>query len=1099
MQNRQGYCNCCHMHYINLEQHIISPQHRYFATYCRYRLGTSSLLDRFLHDVMQYHPHQYYDNRSTYDDMPFLTHLPPPKEAQLDNDQVPENGAEEDEDSLDDDREDSSMRDLKSIADSCSSCKSQDSMEEISHQSTVTQTSGNEQQLSMEDSQEETICIDNNMINHSPEESIQTSNSSHNIQSSPVVTEYPSSISSLPRDPAVSPVTTENASLSSPENHSISVIRCTPDRNDTCNKDVQLDKCPNSFESSLQLGASSVLRQSPKVGQGNSFHMTSGENSETKVSSMGMGTDDSLNYESIPNQRENSETVVSSVGMGTIGSLNFYSTPKVGENLETKLSIMCMGTGGSLNFESTPILGENSETKLSSIGTVPVNGVVEDVILPNIQSSQEEESSFLNISAILDESTTDSDMSFDCDAPFQSVAGQHSLSVKEIDLLTEVHVDLEDENYQSRLSSVLKVSSVEDTQEANVNTVEHCDEPVLPALPHVPPSFVGKTWTQIMYEDDLKIEAMVREFREGRNFRCYFNDEPEPKKTSKNKQKARKSTNGLREFNDTSSVCSFGNFSEASDTLCNAPPAKRPRKRTWRMASRCQVVKVSHGTQTSVIDYSIFGRHTFTEEELCDNETGIWLENDRTPNMSTRFCTLKLPESYSKILSPVQPETVVYVLSCPETSQNKAILDEIKMRRNLSSIDNDSIKYRYKQCSFKYYDSMTNRVLKTIPTDESGEKDKKPAHVRQLFKSLNLNVKLNKGLASQKKCLPASQPSDLLELESYASDPDKRDDSTSSQKLDGSSLSSIEGDDLTSSQKLDGPCFSSAKGDNLTSSQMLDGPCFSSAKRDNLTSSQMLNEASASSENCEISIDSPADKSYQLSVISPNDITHVQKENYSRSASCKQKVAKMPVKSIRNELLMKKNPKRIWKRKEANTKDSLFSKKTSGPMVLHHGIARVRIKNTSEKQISWVRSRKNEIIRKYISPLLSKYSAVLGCGHLARKTVVGNYLRTQKLDFKMLKKRKRPRKMFLNSTVTSGATETTERASAESILEQSEWASSKVTRWEVSDDERLLSTEKQPSSTATLPALSCPTGTPLFNTEILSLPSTSGKLNEKMN
>ncbi|XP_074155038.1 DBF4-type zinc finger-containing protein 2 isoform X5 [Sminthopsis crassicaudata] len=996
MQNLQGYCNCCHMHYINLEQHIISPQHRYFATYCRYRLGTNSLLDRFLHDVMQYHPHQYYDTRPTYDDMPLLSHLPPPKEAQLDNDQVPENGAEEESIS---DREDSSIRDWQSIADSYSSCNSQDNMEEVSHQSTVTQTSGNEQQLSMEDSQEETICIDSNMIKHSPEESVQTSNSSHNIQSSPVVTEYPSSISSLPRDPAVSPVTTENASLSSPETHSISVIKCIPNKNDTCNKDVQLDKCPNSFESSLQLGASSVLRQSPKVGQGNSFDMTS---------------------------------------------------------------------------------GENSETKLSSIGTVPVNEVVEDVILPNIQSSQEEESSFLNISAILDESTTDSDMSFDCDAPFQSVAGQHSLSVKEIDLLTEVHVDLEDENYQSRLSSVLKVSSLEDTQQANVNTVEHCDEPVLPALPHVPPSFVGKTWTQIMYEDDLKIEAMVREFREGRNFRCYFNDEPEPKKTSRNKQKARKSTNALREFNDTSSVCSFGNFSEDSDTLCNAPPAKRPRKRTWRMASRCQVVKVSHGTQTSVIDYSIFGRHTFTEEELCDNETGIWLENDRTPNMSTRFCTLKLPESYSKILSPVQPETVVYVLSCPEANQNKAILDEIKMRRNLSSIDNDSIKYRYKQCSFKYYDSMTNRVLKTIPTDESGEKDKKPAHVRQLFKSLNLNVKLNKGLASQKKCLPASQSSDLLELESCASDPEKKDDSTSSQKLDGSSLSSIEGDDLTSSQMLDGPCFSSAKGDNLTSNQMLD-------------------EASPSSENCEISIDSPADKSYQLSAISSNDTTHVQIENYSRSASCKQKVAKMPVKSIRNELLMKKNPKRIWKRKEANAKDSVFSKKASGPMVLHHGIARVRIKNASGKQICCVRSRKNEIIRKYISPLLSKYSAVLGCGHLARKTVVGNYLRTQKLDFKMLKKRKRPRKMFLNCTVTSGATETTERASAESILEQSEWTSSKVTRWEVSDDERLLSTEQQPSSTATLPALSCPTGTPLFNTEILSLPSTSGKLNEKMN
>ncbi|XP_027729295.1 DBF4-type zinc finger-containing protein 2 isoform X1 [Vombatus ursinus] len=976
MQNRQGYCNCCHVHYINLEQHIISPQHRYFATYCRYRLGTNSLLDRFLHDVMQYHPHQYYDNRPTYDDIPLLSRPSPPKEAQLDIDQVPEKGAEME--TLGD-GEDSSMKDLKSIEDSCSSCKSQKDMGEVSLRHTVIQTRTNEEQLPMEDSQEETMCIDNNM--QIPEENIQTTNSSHKIQFTPVITELSSSVNSLPQDPAVSPVVTENASLSSPETQSVSVIKCTPNRKDTCNNDIQFDKCSNSFESSLQLGTSSVLRQSPKVGQGNSFDMTS---------------------------------------------------------------------------------GENSETKLSSIGTVPVNEVVEDVILPNIQPSQEEESPFFNISAILDhESTTDSEMSFDCDTPFESVADQHTLAVKEIDFLTEVHVDLEDENYQSRLSSVLKVSSLGDAQPANVNTVEHHDEPVLPALPHVPPSFVGKTWTQIMYEDDLKIEAMVREFREGRNFRCYFDDEPETKKTSKNKQKGGTSANALPEFNDTASVCSFDNFSEASDTLCNAPPAKRPKKQTWRMASRCQVVKVSHGTQTSVIDYSVFGRHVFSEQELLDNETGIWLENDRTPNTSTRFCTLKLPESYTKILSPVQPETVVYVLSCPETNQNKAILDELKMRRNHNSIDNDSIKYKYKRCSFKYYDPMTNRVLKTTPTDLLGDKVKKPAHVRQLFKSLNLNVKLNKGVASQKECLPASQSSNLLDLDSSTSDPDKGDDLTSSQKLDGSSLSSAEEDDLTSSQKQDGPSFSS--------------------------------------EDYEVLIDSPADESYQQSAVSLLDTMHVQIENYSRSASFKQTVAKTPVKSIRSELLVKKNPKKIWERKEANSKNTGFSRKASGPMVLHHGIARVRIKDTSEKQIPWVRSRRNEIIRKYISPLLSKYSAVLGCGHLARKTVVGKYLRTQKLDFKMLKKRKRPRKMFLNSTVTSGATETPERASAESILEQSEWTSSKVTRWEVSDDQRLLNTEKQPSRTATLPALSCPTGTPLFNTETLSLPTTSGKLNEKMN
>ncbi|NXL88435.1 ZDBF2 protein, partial [Alectura lathami] len=70
VQNRQGYCNCCHVHYSNLEQHIFSSQHRHFTTYCRNRTGTSSLMERFLQDVLQHHPHRYHDNRPTYDDMP---------------------------------------------------------------------------------------------------------------------------------------------------------------------------------------------------------------------------------------------------------------------------------------------------------------------------------------------------------------------------------------------------------------------------------------------------------------------------------------------------------------------------------------------------------------------------------------------------------------------------------------------------------------------------------------------------------------------------------------------------------------------------------------------------------------------------------------------------------------------------------------------------------------------------------------------------------------------------------------------------------------------------------------------------------------------
>ncbi|KAM7153009.1 disintegrin and metalloproteinase domain-containing protein 23 isoform 5-T7 [Macrochelys suwanniensis] len=71
VQNRQGYCNCCHVHYSNLEQHVFSSQHRHFTMYCRNRTGTTTLMERFLQDVLQHHPHRYHDNRPTYDDLPF--------------------------------------------------------------------------------------------------------------------------------------------------------------------------------------------------------------------------------------------------------------------------------------------------------------------------------------------------------------------------------------------------------------------------------------------------------------------------------------------------------------------------------------------------------------------------------------------------------------------------------------------------------------------------------------------------------------------------------------------------------------------------------------------------------------------------------------------------------------------------------------------------------------------------------------------------------------------------------------------------------------------------------------------------------------------
>ncbi|NXO01394.1 ZDBF2 protein, partial [Rhinopomastus cyanomelas] len=87
MQNRQGYCSCCHIHYSNLEQHVFSSQHRHFTTSCKSRVGASSLMERFLQDVLQHHPNGYHDNRPSYDDLPLpvtpeatsVAHLSPEK------------------------------------------------------------------------------------------------------------------------------------------------------------------------------------------------------------------------------------------------------------------------------------------------------------------------------------------------------------------------------------------------------------------------------------------------------------------------------------------------------------------------------------------------------------------------------------------------------------------------------------------------------------------------------------------------------------------------------------------------------------------------------------------------------------------------------------------------------------------------------------------------------------------------------------------------------------------------------------------------------------------------------------------------------------
>lgn len=943
MQNRQGYCNCCHVHYSNLEQHIFSSQHRHFTTYCRNRMGTSSLMERFLQDVLQHHPHRYHDNRPTYDDMPLQI---TPASARI---ACP--SSEETEKKKNRGTQEISSKDQESIDDMCSSapCPSHEGPQETSVTQTLTQKLKTEEERVIGISQQSTGICSNEKWNVLKD--AQTANHSHEDQFT--------AVSSIPQHLSVNPLThsssvnpkieknVKNLSSSNKIPHS----GCDETETEIGNRDVLLKPCLNPALALAHPKYPSISQQNPVYRHRDSLRITSGQ---SLLKQDGLQTQD--------------ETLVS----------DFHLRDTVGVN-------------SSLDLGTSPQLARCKNVKTNRGDESSVDETIENVILKYCHGTTYEELHFkeennlcLTVSSLLDRTHLEgSEMSFDCDAPIQSGTDLPKAAVKDIELLKEVQISLQDKDYGTQLSSVLKSESLQQIETVKRDVVAHTEEPVLPALPHVPPSFVGKTWSQIMYEDDIKIEELVRDFREGR-FRCYFDSESSAnfrgRRMKKKKQKDEKkndtaegnrtesaSVKALPEFNDAlSGVSDFDNQSVASDMLCNQQILKMPRKRTWRLASRCQVVKVSHGTQTSLLNYPVTKRKMARREsDQADQKESITSpEGEKTPNMKTRLCALKLPESYSKIMSPVQPKTTVYVLSCPEIKQCKGKpVDIPQMRKNRNSTDSkDSIRYKYKQCSLKYYDPLTNRILKMPPKSSVGEKVKKPSHVRQLFRSLSFDANMRKLADAQREGTPSKSLnwSDLYSSSSATllPDPGKGNDIASSQKADGSSTISMERTD----------CLVSGHSENSSKHQ---------------------------------------------SVV----------EGDSRLTPLNSRVTKTPLTSIRSERLERENPKPMWKRKEGTSIEPLFSKKAAGATSVRCTVGRRGNRVNTGKQTSRTIKQQKEGMRRKLSPCAQKSSAFSIHRHQTRKTTVGKHLNKEKPDAKKLKVRRKPKRTFLNTTVVTGIPE----------------------------------------------------------------------------
>ncbi|XP_025785540.1 DBF4-type zinc finger-containing protein 2 [Puma concolor] len=321
-----------------------------------------------------------------------------------------------------------------------------------------------------------------------------------------------------------------------------------------------------------------------------------------------------------------------------------------------------------------------------------------------------------------------SGMSFQCDRSLQSDSGQPQQAVSKKEGFKKRSVDLKGKKGDSRSGPVLRVSSVRNREKAKEVIEDNPDEPVLEALPHVPPSFVGKTWSQIMREDDMKINALVKEFKEGR-FHCYFDDDCETRKVKKkNLNKGKKitwadvsqDTAAIQVFSDgddnAGGISDTDDFSVALDKPSHHPTAKRPYEQSWRVASRCQAVKVSHGTQTNLTKES--ATKASGPEEDSPTRKRLLLQKDRKMRNRVQIGTLEFPETCTKVLKPLQPNALVYVISSNMKFQNGESFNFAKKYLGGRSSRDVSIQYKYKRRSFDYYDPLNKKIVTNPPESD---------------------------------------------------------------------------------------------------------------------------------------------------------------------------------------------------------------------------------------------------------------------------------------------------------------------------------------------------------------------------------------------
>ncbi|XP_063733516.1 DBF4-type zinc finger-containing protein 2 [Eleginops maclovinus] len=305
--------------------------------------------------------------------------------------------------------------------------------------------------------------------------------------------------------------------------------------------------------------------------------------------------------------------------------------------------------------------------------------------------------------------------------------------------LTEAH--LQQHMYSARLDSALEGGGAWQDEGFLSLPIEE----VLPAPQHIPESFRGKSWTQIHMEDEERVERLVRQFRGGA-FLCYFDSESLARYGRRRNQIQKGGGENLEAESDPG----FLPLLDGNEQVCVG------RRLGLRVASRCQVVKVSRSTQTVRLVVPAVRQSEAPHPEVpavCQSEAPPSVvpadnqEAERTP-VSWRC----LPAEYCDILTPLQPRSSLIYLLGPAPPHSPAANPATthtgyaprRCRRRWRPLASQGSKLKYKPLPMRFYNPTSNRILKHPPPSRGPGPPRGavpscpfPPCVRQLFRSLS--------------------------------------------------------------------------------------------------------------------------------------------------------------------------------------------------------------------------------------------------------------------------------------------------------------------------------------------------------------------------